>query len=512
MANSNFLPQTNVVLNDLGLKIAPPPAGPKVMLLGVTSNDTITLLEPFTVNSVEKALNGLWFTGASGSNFPGELALAVEEASQAGANSIEVMVINHLSGVELEQYVHPTGQQTGRFGDLSGAYDILKNRDVDVVVPVGAYIDATGLPAADNFGKQLADFCFQVTTEQNAANGVIGVAPITWWAAHHGADRFSGLNGSVQVEVAALTGGASTVGIKNAYFGTPSSTLPNLSVDYHTDNQTPYTASGWPTKNAKYGNYQSGSYDDSHNRFADAATSATLNASYFSSWQAVDNDGALATDNRSVKVDAGAYLSVIVSPLKVNSTQTESLAGHYGALISNTSYITDGAASYAGLVNNLAPHSATTNKFVPGVFPLKLISRTQANRLVGMRTVTMYQRSKGFVVAKDVTGAHNVNRYLRSDYVLLTTVRIVHTAVDLIRAVTEEFIGEPNNAPQMNAMNNEIDQVLLSMKGSALNAYDFVVSATPDQRVLGEVDIDLTLVPAFEITQINLTVSLAKTL
>ena len=124
----------------------------------------------------------------------------------------------------------------------------------------------------------------------------------------------------------------------------------------------------------------------------------------------------------------------------------------------------------------------------------------------------MYTRSKGYVVSKDVTGAHNVNPYLRSDYVLLTTVRIVQTAVDLIRSVAEDYIGEPNNAPQMNALNNEVDQVLLSMKGSALNAYDFVIRSTPAQRVLGELDIDLTLVPAFEITTINLTVSLASSL
>jgi hypothetical protein len=51
------------------------------------------------------------------------------------------------------------------------------------------------------------------------------------------------------------------------------------------------------------------------------------------------------------------------------------------------------------------------------------------------------------------------------------------------------------------------------MKGAgALRAYNFSIASTPDQRVLGELDINLTLVPAFEITQINLVVSLAKEL
>jgi hypothetical protein len=63
----------------------------------------------------------------------------------------------------------------------------------------------------------------------------------------------------------------------------------------------------------------------------------------------------------------------------------------------------------------------------------------------------------------------------------------------------------------MNALDSEIDQLLISMKGiGALNAYSFSISSTPDQRVLGELDINLTLVPAFEITSINLVVSLSK--
>jgi hypothetical protein len=63
----------------------------------------------------------------------------------------------------------------------------------------------------------------------------------------------------------------------------------------------------------------------------------------------------------------------------------------------------------------------------------------------------------------------------------------------------------------MNSLDAEIDQILLAMKGSgALNSYSFSVASTPDQRVLGELDINLTLVPAFEITTINLIVSLSK--
>jgi hypothetical protein len=447
------------------------------------------------------------------------------------------MIIAHQVGSALEDYVSPTGHQTGRFTDLSNAYDVLKNRDLDVIVPVGAYIDVTGLSSSNNFGKQLADFCFQVTADENAAHGVIGVAPPTWWALHHTSGSFTGgqlADGQVIADELRAFGDGTVghpgnwpetfnTGQKYAYFGTPSSTLIDRWVDYHTADLEFVNPGALHhllpkiTRDVVYGAYLSGSYDNSlagarSKRFADAATSSQLHPEYFAYWQAKDNDGALAYDSRGVKVDAGAYISVINAPLKTTSTQARALATNFGAPISSSSFITDGVAAYAGLVNSLAPHSATTNKHMPGVLPLKQLSRTQANRLVGLRKVTMYTRSKGYVISKDVTGAHNVNPYLRSDYVLLTTVRIVQTAVDLIRSVAEDYIGEPNNAPQMNALNNEVDQVLLSMKGSALNAYDFVISSTPAQRVLGELDIDLTLVPAFEITTINLTVSLASSL
>jgi hypothetical protein len=508
MANSEFLPALNAILNDQGLKIGPPPAGPKVTLLGVTSNSGIPLREPTTVSSVEKAINSLWFSGASSTEpYPGELSRAIEEASTAGANAIEVIVINNPIGARLDDYVHPTGIHTGRFMDLSGAYDVLKNRDLDVVVPVGAYIDDNTLSSDQNFGKQLADFCFQTTKEQNAAYGVISVTPPAYWAIQHELAITGNLT-LIATEVSGLADGTTIESTKNALFSDVSSDLVNEWFKYHTATTTlPFTE--YPTI---YANFLSGSYDTSHRRFANAANSSAVNAAYLTSWQAQNTDLTSAVDGRNVKVDAGSYINVLAAPLKATSTQVKDLAAEYGAPVSSTSYVTDGVAPYAGLTNALAPHSATTNKFISGVFPHKLLSRTQANTLTGMRFVTMYTRSKGFVVAKDTTGAYNVNKYVRSDYVLLTTMRIAQTAVDLIRAVAEDFIGEPNNAPQMNALNNEIDQVLLSMKGSALNAYDFVITSTPEQRVLGELDIALTLVPAFEVTTIELTVSLAKSL
>lgn len=559
---ADYLPGINVTLNDLGLKVAPPPAGPKVTLLGVTSNPGLRIREPYTVASVEKAMNTLYFdlpstvapgsigAGVYGSNgrVPGELALAIEEAINAGAPNVEVMIINTLSGNALLSYLEPGNGNYQRFLDLSGAYEVLRNRDLDVVVPVGVSIDAkfTGDGQGSfNWGKQLADFCFRSTQESNSAVGVIPVRKPTEWIFSHRALLYP--NATYKAEIDTLfqfpltgvvadgtvddyftepwtnsivfTSDAKKKVLAGIDFGTPSASLINEWQVYHS----------YPGKTAKgevsiatpanyssvYLNWLYGAADQDGNMLSDTseADSRSVKTEYFENWQATDSDGVLAIDARSNKVDAGAYISVFSAPLRSIGTLVRSVALGFGASPANTSRNTTGAAGYGGKITSLAPQSSTTNKQIDGVTALRLLSAKQANDMSGMRHVTMYARTKGLTVASGSTGAFNVTKYVRSDYTRLTTMRIVSAAADLIRTVGDKYIGEPNNAPQMNALDAEIDQLLLSMKGQgALNSYDFSISSTPDQRVLGQLDINLTLVPAFEIQEINLVVSLSKEL
>lgn len=552
---TNFLPRINTILNDQGLKIAPPPAGPKVTLLGVTSNTGLPLLEPFTVGSVEKAINSLYFnfSGAAGgwptTNCPGELSLAIEEAISAGAPNIEVMIIGHYNGQDLVDYIKPNALLSGRYTDLEAAYEVLRNRTLDVVVPVSAYMDdkiyetSTGSALSWNFGKQLANFCFQATTEENSCVGVISTRPVMSWAMRHSPNvgntgyfaEYTGTpvgltsDATLLSEVNTLFGSqwvnsgfsapatVQRAAIANVEYGTPSSRLVNEWHAYHAYQNDPtafkstiYTGQFY---NSSYINWLAGAADQDSNTLSDITVSeaTAVDSRYFAGWQAVDSDGFNAVDSRNGKIDAGQYLSVFTVPLRAVGTQVSSRALAVGASLSNTSRNTDGAAAYAGLITSLAPQSAPTNKQVNGVVQLKLLSTKQANSLTGMRHVTMYSRTNGLTIASGITGAHNVTRYIRSDYTRLSTVRIVHDAVDLIRSAANKYIGEPNNAPQMNALDAEIDQLLLAMKGAgALRGYSFSISSTPDQRVLGELDINLTLIPAFEITSINLVVSLSK--
>ena len=507
MVGYPYLPGTTVDLADLGLKIAPPPAGPKVTLLGYTSNTGVPINEPLTVTNIGKVISSLYTVYPSGTGL-GELAMAVDEASAAGAENIEVVVIGHLTDTgDASNSISPiySAGQVARHVALSGAYEVLMQTDLSVVCPVNAWIDAT---SAD-FGKQLANFCHQASDEADSA--VIGIIPtmnpIEW--AHAYAADFTGSGSSasgLSDEVAGIADSSDYL------FGLPSLELTNEWVKYVTQHGGPAVSGGLPTY---FNNFLAGSEDTGGNfdPLDDESTDTAVNSDYFTSWQAVSLDGSSAVDSKGNKVDAGRRICVFAAPLTRTSTYIKEIAAAHGAAISNTYYNTNGAAAYAAMITTLAPQSSPTNKPIFTVKPLRKLSPAQANTLTARRLTTMHTRANGFVVTSAVTGAHNLSKYVRSDFVRLTTVRIVDSVINIIRAVSDKYIGEPNTASARNAMANEIEKFLKNMRvAQALNDWKMFISATPDQQVLGEATIDLTLVPAFELVKIQTNISLAKNL
>jgi hypothetical protein len=501
------LPGVTVQLNDLGLKIAPPPAGPKVTLIGICSNTGIPLNEPFSVTNVGQATAALYFSGDSAPatrTRPSDLALAIEEAISAGAPNVEIVVSKHVNGAGLTGYIGAHSNLSGYYAALSGTYDAIMNTNLDMVVPVGAYAD----DRQNDFAQQLANFCWQATTEvDNACHGVIGMMPVVKWALHQrvaltGAAAAAALN----TEVAAYTTGA------DERFALPSLALVTQWAKYASQYNGPNV--GTTDLSTTWGNYLKGSEDAQglYSPINDENGADEVNPSYWTSWQAQALDGSYVTDQKGNKSDVGSRISVVGAPLVTVSKQIRELAIGLGASVNQTSYATDGAAAYAGFTSSKAPQSSPTNKRITNLNLQRSLSPAQANKIAGRRIVTFHNRANGFVVANAMTGAHNVSKYVRSDYVRLTTVRVVDSIVDLIRAVSEKYIGEPNTAAQRNALGNEIDKFLKQMRvANAINGYKFFLSATPDQQVLGEATIDLTIVPPFEILKITTNISLAKT-
>lgn len=508
------LPGITVNLNDLGLQIAPPPAGPKVTFLGITSNTGIPLREAFTVTNVGQAVAALWVSGSSGDAYPGELALAVEEAANAGANNIEIVAIAHVTGADINTYWLPTGTgPASRYTALATAYDAIKDRPLNVVVPVNAWADCP--VNSGYFTEQLAQFCYSATRDvDNACVGVIPLMPVLHWAmayANSSAANTVGLTGSASVgtEVQAITS-ANTL-----FFSTPSQALVTLWEKETTRVGATYNMNPNSSSNAWSG-YLAGSEDTTlgfQNYISDENSATAVKSAYWTFYQGEDLQGNPVVDQRGNRADAGSRLSVVGCPLVTSLVSTPKLAAALGGAASTSVQTTDGAAAYAAKITTLLPHSAPTNKRIPNVTSQRKLSGAQANRLGGRRIVTFLDRATGFVVASAMTGGHNVSRYIRTDYNRLTTVRIVDATIGVIRSIGERFIGEPNTSAARNALSAEIDKALRAMKASrAITGYRFSITASPEQQVLGEAQVDLTLVPAFEMTKITVNVSLSKQL
>lgn len=174
-------------------------------------------------------------------------------------------------------------------------------------------------------------------------------------------------------------------------------------------------------------------------------------------------------------------------------------------------YYTNGVVTYAALVTTLRPESAPTNKRVYGVAGIRYnLSLRQLNDLTGNKFVTFRLKGNQIVVSDGCTTAPDYmlgGQKQSSDFARLSTLRITMAATQLIRDLTEPFIGEPNRMPQYNSFNATIKAGLESMKAQgAIMDYRFTVVATGG--TLSEATVTLQLIPAFELKRITVNVSL----
>ncbi len=469
------LPGIAAVIADGRLRVSPELSGQKVTILGTSTATGLTLLEPYSVTNGKLAIAAL--EHASGD--PSELSMAVEEALLAGCQNLEVVQIAQDSG-ELAAYTAST-----RWDDLKDAYDALRAHEVDILHPAGAYIDETGLTGndeagapRDNFAKQLADFCHRATVDDaNTSIGVIGTKPINFLAAAESWTSAYSATGDLLFEV------PSRVHLNEwVYHLTGSS-----SGDDHSSEVL--TSSG----------FLAGSAEE---------TTGIVSSSY-DFWARNDSD-VIATDQFGTKVDGGGYLSVVAGACRRAGPSVTKLAAKYG----KTTFVTmntNAAAAYAGFVSTLDSMVGTTNRTIPGILRARELTRSAAVSILDKRFVTFLTRPSGYVVIKGVTGAYNASDFTRSDFNMLSTRRITNACLDLVARAAEPFIGLPNNEANRNAMNAAIDTSLNSYQRlGGIQRFTFRLESTPDMQVLGKVYVYLTIVPAFEITNVTVYISLAK--
>lgn len=170
-----------------------------------------------------------------------------------------------------------------------------------------------------------------------------------------------------------------------------------------------------------------------------------------------------------------------------------------------------GVTQYAALVSGLSPQNAPTNQLLPGAAALRYnLSLRQLNDLTGNKYVTFHVKNGQIRVVDGVTTAPDLfvgQDIVKSDFTRLSTLRIVNFMVREIRNACDVYIGSPNEFANYNAMNTSIKSVIDMAidRGIIQDArYSIKLGKTLDSS-----DIELTILPQFELRTINVTVGLS---
>jgi hypothetical protein len=317
-------------------------------------------------------------------------------------------------------------------------------------------IDGTTLTADDfheaNFAYQLARFLYEYSTDVVDATGVIGVLPP---ASNSLTDRSRWLGKA------------------------PTWTQNNSTGEY-------YIASASDNGTGLLGN----KFMVGRNTYRDGVFGGGL-ILHDSEWI----DGEEIVDDNEIPIDLGKYLSVVGETALLRNNWLAQ--GYLGTI----------AAAYGGFYSVLPPKSAPTNKSIPGLSIVYDRSLPALDALVGAGYVMLRNKPQGVVVA-DAPMASMPN----SDWQQIATVRIVKAVIDGVRAAVDPFIGEGTGSTIRESMRNAVEKVVLAAKkeGSLQDYRPFQIIQTPSMEVSGRVQINLTLVPAFTIRQIELTINVSK--
>jgi len=469
------LPGVSVSIADFGLRISPPVPGKKLTLVGATTGTLggeAQLNEPYAVRSVGLAVNGLKNTDGTHS----ELSLAVEQAAAAGARNIEVVI---------SAFTSEYANANARWDSLAATYRQLKSHPVDVIHPVDTWVDdVTGLSGTDtygdarnNFGKQLANFCYRAGKEGNSAQGVIGLKPLLRTAY----DEDWSVKPTSEAEI---------------NYATPTLAQVNEWIDHvqglngTLENHTAETA---------LDSYLEGSIEESP---------GVISSDY--DWWAKEEDGTTAVDHLGNNVDGGRAICVFGSASRQASDSIPNLAAQAG-YPGTRSINTNGAVAYSALLSTLSPIESPTGKTIPSLTPARQVPESFGRDMMNSRVVTMVNRTTGYVVTKGISSAHNASAYTRSDFVQWTTFSIVLAAIDLAKIAVEPFIGKQSSPAVMNAMKVALDESLKVLKDlQAVSRIQANIIQTSDQAILGDMDIDLDIDVFGEISNINFRAALSR--
>lgn len=194
-------------------------------------------------------------------------------------------------------------------------------------------------------------------------------------------------------------------------------------------------------------------------------------------------DGNTLVDNGSVPIDIGKFLNIVPQ------------------FITSNGGIVTGAPSYLGMIGATRVGDSTTNRLVPGVTLPYAVKKSKLNELTGAGYVTFITKTDGVRVVSGELATSNA-----SDYQYVSTSLIIQNIVGKIRSAADAYIGKGMTQVLIQSLKTNIDSILRA-EAAALT----IESSTFDVKVSGpgQITIPLTLVPAFELRQIYIPISLS---
>ena len=162
-------------------------------------------------------------------------------------------------------------------------------------------------------------------------------------------------------------------------------------------------------------------------------------------------------------------------------------------------YISNGAAGYAGMVSCLPLDQSSTLQPIDIPTPMYELTNYQLSALTKAGFITFKNSySKGWVVTDGVTMAPAGSQYRR-----LSASRIADGIEELIRSVCEPFIGKQNNLTNQNSLRSAIKSKLDTITSTLIESYDFRLVLDRASTKLGVINIDYAIVPIYEIKEIR---------
>jgi hypothetical protein len=194
--------------------------------------------------------------------------------------------------------------------------------------------------------------------------------------------------------------------------------------------------------------------------------------------------------------DYGSYVCIVASEVKLINNRSTEPPSKYG--------YTNGATHIAATMARTSSYISIYNKPLYNVQAVRYApTRVQQETLSlkGINSVVInFDRIPVFSDAITYSKSS-------SDFVRLSTKRIVDEASNIIRQVCQRFIGEPSNIQNRNAMETAITSGLRGMQimGALLDS-DFAVTYIPAEN---KAIIDLVLTPAFELRSIEVRIAIS---